>query len=301
MTVTWRQTTLAYPLLAVLLFSMAGCHRSKPDLTVTAAPDAKISFSGYQMPAQNYPPTSDPSIILDRVSAAYHKLNGFQSQSSAKIQLGTASGVPYYQTTVFRFQLPNRVYLKSNDPQQGEILIACDGNTIAYYYGAHDSYMREVAPKTLEEVCAKITHDAPQLLDPIVFLANANIPMEITHPILAGITQVNGRKALIIRSDISTSWLQSISKAAGLPNKGYRLMKAVVTAYVDQQTYCLLRVKHDLEWAPVSGTHTAQARSIILKADETFSTVVANPSFPPDAFRYVPKPGTHELIQEPQS
>ncbi|MCL5283632.1 MAG: DUF2092 domain-containing protein [Armatimonadetes bacterium] len=301
MTVKWCRLALAYPLLAVLLISMAGCHQSKPDLKVTTARDAKITFSGYQMPIQNYPPTSDPRIILNRVSAAYHKLNSFQSQSSAKIQLGFASAVPYYQTTVFRFQRPNRVYLKSNDPQEGEILVECDGNTIAYYYGAHDSYTREVAPKTLEEVCAKITHDAPQLLDAIVFMANTNIPMEIAHPVLAGSSQVNGRKALVIRSDISTSWLQSIAKAAGLPNKGYRLMKAIVTAYVDQQTYCLLRVTHDLEWAPASGTPAAQSRSIILKTDETFSAVVANPPFPPDAFRYIPKPGTHEIIQEPQS
>jgi len=293
-TIMNRNRCMRVALVGCAAFLIAGCGDNKDSSSAESTNTGDPIGPSNVKPLPKYEITSDARVILERMVSAYKKLGSLQVRTEADILAPGAKALSH-QSTILKFlSNPPRLSMQVKDPTDGTRKYYADGKTVVQYLGISNEYTRRTVKPNLPDIIARIDHDDPQVMSPLVFLSSGSIPPGIEAAEVTDRETINGKKTVVLKGKYSEQFMKDFGK---------RLFKSApastardFTLWVDETTYFLAKSSISLGWSDMVQDKTSQARVVNPRIDiqELVVEIVPNPTFNTEEFRFFEPKGVIE-------
>lgn len=283
---------------AVGLLAGCGPKESTEPGTVAAyeTPD-KVPAPGAPIPSQ--PPTNDANVVLTRMVSVYKKLDSLFVISEADM---TQPGVafPIHQVATLKYSRdPASMLVVVEDPVAGTHGYFGDGSSVVFHDALRNTFMRRDFHGDLKGIATIIDHYAPQLVSPLVFLQSKSVPTGTGPARIIKTENIDGKPAYVIAGRFADAYLQAFVIRLGFPDS-VKPVKGDFTLWIDKETCTLRRTKVSLAWR---GTMLNPERKVVrvspsVEVSEKVTTLVPNPKFSKEEFRFLAPKGAVQTFRE---
>jgi len=285
-----------------LLYVCAGCRNEPhPEKPVEPNPIAsKKTMGAPQLP--EVPVTADARLALKRMVNAYKSLHTFQSTSLADLTFDFGQRNNVRQESLIKYsQDPPRAMSRVKDPVGGTNLFYGSGDTVVHYFGISNQYVRRSVQPTLAAMVDRMHKDNPQILSPLVFATSRDLPPGISEAHLERDDVVDANVCAVVTGKFDTQYMTQISERLfGAPlqakERTYRI-------WIDRKSSLMRKVAVVMRWDRLTdkrkaGSYTSDP---LIQFSETVQTMIENPEFGSEEFRFFPARGAKEIFVEGRS
>lgn len=247
--------------------------------------------------------TQNPRALLQKVNAAYQKLNAYEGAASVEISVFYKDKI--LQTRAMRVEMqmkrPNKLRLDFTMPT-GTQTILSDGTNLTIYLASTNQYARYPTAPTIDAMLfplLAVRAGVQATLDPLYFLGKKQLPTALTDLRFQGSETYNGKPVFVV-SGVTTR-----PRTALRDKKGHQVVlppsKQYWTWWINKQTSLLEKIEmrvSDLKMAVPARQGkkitrqqiqvTQRMRHIILK-------VTPNPALAESVFTFTPPQGAVEV------
>jgi hypothetical protein len=282
---------------------LTGCNRDK---SATASEKASQVTNAEVRPAPGpalpqQPATTDPTVALERMVAAYKALDSLQVSMEADIfiQVGKTNQMLHQKTTLNYVKQPPQAVMKVKDTGSGTTEFHSDGSSVVVYSGMRNKYRRYNRGGSLADISRAVDEKGPQIFSPFVFLQSDRLPLGVTGLSMKPKTTLNGKPALVVSGRFTEKFLRDFGKRIELA-RGMTPTVGKFTLWLDAGNYLLLQHSSEMAWRGrvLTSGDTVPIENPRIVLFEKTTEIIMNPTFPADFARFIPPKGAREEFVE---
>ncbi|HZP83043.1 MAG TPA: DUF2092 domain-containing protein [Chthonomonadaceae bacterium] len=268
-------------------------------LIVCLAAVVQSAFSSLPAEAQ----AQNPRALLQKVSAAYQRLNTYDG--TASVEISAFFKEKMLQTRAMRVEMkmkrPNKLRLDFTMPT-GTQTILSDGTNLFIYLASTNQYARYPTAPTIDAMLfplLAVRAGVQASLDPLYFLGKKQLPAALTDLRFQGSNTYNGKPVFVV-TGVTTR-----PRTVLRDKKGHQVVlppsKQYWTWWINKQTSLLEKIEQrvpDLKMtvpARQGKKVTAQQIPVTQRMRHVVLTATANPSLADSVFTFTPPPGAVEV------
>jgi outer membrane lipoprotein-sorting protein len=245
----------------------------------------------------------NPRALLQKVSAAYQRLNTYDG--TASVEISAFFKEKMLQTRAMRVEMkmkrPNKLRLDFTMPT-GTQTILSDGTNLFIYLASTNQYARYPTAPTIDAMLfplLAVRAGVQASLDPLYFLGKKQLPAALTDLRFQGSDTYNGKPVFVVSGVITRP------RTVLRDKKGHQVVlppsKQYWTWWINKQTSLLEKIEQrvpDLKMtvpARQGKKVTAQQIPVTQRMRHVVLTATANPSLADSVFTFTPPPGAVEV------